>query len=60
MDNAAYLGERSHFYVKVDGIEQPVVVSAQNADRDLVNLGDRQRPVWLCWPSDAIVMLSPN
>ncbi len=60
LDNAAYLGERSHFYVRVDGLDQPVAVSAQNADRVLENFGDQQRPVWLCWPSDAIVLLSSN
>jgi ABC-type Fe3+/spermidine/putrescine transport system ATPase subunit len=60
LDNATYLGERSHFYVRVDGIEQPVVVSAQNADRVTDYVGNGQRSVWLCWPSDAIVLLSPN
>ena len=60
LDTAAYLGERSHFYVRVNGINQPVAVSAQNANRVLENIGDRQRPVWLCWPSDAVILLNSN
>jgi spermidine/putrescine ABC transporter ATP-binding subunit len=60
LDNAAYLGERSHYYVRVDGIEQPVAVSAQNANRRLEGFGDQRRQVWLCWPSDSIVLLGAN
>ena len=60
LDNAAYLGERSHFYVRVDGIEQPVAVSAQNARRVLESIGDQQRPVWLCWPDDSVILLAAN
>ena len=60
LDNAAYLGERSHFYVRVDGIEQPVAVSAQNAKRVLENVGDQRRPVWLCWPNDSVILLAAN
>ncbi|MGI9464552.1 MAG: TOBE domain-containing protein, partial [Aestuariivirgaceae bacterium] len=60
LDNAAYLGERSHFYVKIEGVEQPVAVSAQNANRNLEGFGDQQRSVWLCWPSDAVVLLGAN
>ena len=58
LDTAAYLGERSHFYVRVDGVDQAVAVSAQNANRKLEGFGDQQRPVWLCWPDDAVVLLA--
>ena len=60
LDNAAYLGDRSHFYVRVDGIERPIAVSAQNLTRTLDRVGEQQRPVWLCWPDDAVVLLSPD
>ena len=58
LDNAAYLGERSHFYVRLEGREQPVAVSAQNARRLMNGIGDQQRPVWLCWPNDSVILLS--
>ncbi len=57
-DATAYLGERSHFYVRVEGIEQPIAVSAQNATRVHETTGDHQRRVWLSWPDDAVVLLN--
>jgi spermidine/putrescine ABC transporter ATP-binding subunit len=56
LNNAAYLGERSHYYVSVKGVAQPVAVSSQN--RDLTGEAENQtRPVWLSWESAAIVVL---
>lgn len=56
LDNMAYLGERSHFYVSVDGHDAPIAVSAQNRERISVN-GEQSRPVWLGWKNDAVVLL---
>ncbi|MGO1120420.1 ABC transporter ATP-binding protein [Rhodovibrionaceae bacterium A322] len=57
LENAAYLGERSHFYVTVAGLETPVAVSAQNQSR--VQEGDQTaRPVWLTWEKDSVVLLA--
>ncbi len=57
LDNAAYLGERSHFYVQIEGLDKPVAVSAQNAVRNLEGLGEERREIWLSWPDDAMVLL---
>lgn len=59
LDNAAYLGERSHYYVSVKGVSQPVAVSAQNRQR-VAEAEDRKRPVWLSWDSAAIVVLKDD
>lgn len=56
LENAAYLGERSHFYVRVEGTEQPVAVSAQNRQRANGQSEDK-RPVWLGWNDNAFVVL---
>jgi len=56
LDNAAYLGERSHYYVSIDGVPQPVAVSAQNRQRANGN-AENQRPVWLGWDDNAFVVL---
>ena len=56
LNNAAYLGERSHYYVSIEGIMQPVAVSAQNRGRTNEVEG-QSRPVWLNWDSTAIVVL---
>ena len=59
LKNSAYLGERSHFYVSVDGIEKPIAVSSQN--REQISIGaDQTRPVWLSWNDEALVVLNAD
>ena len=58
MGTAAYLGERSHFYVNVEGLEQSVAVSAQNQNRMMTAIDESSQPVWLQWNEDAIVVLT--
>ncbi len=56
---AAYLGDRSHFYVHVDGREAPVAVAAQNAQRVLESVDpDKHETVWLTWDEDSALLLS--
>ena len=57
LENAAYLGERSHFFVKVDGLEQPVAVSSQNRAHGSGAMGEA-RPVWLSWDPESVVVLA--
>ncbi len=59
LENAAYLGERSHFYVQIEGVAQSVAVSAQNQEKVKHIRGDA-RPVWLSWNDDAIVVLGSD
>ena len=54
---AAYLGERSHFQVAVEGFATPVAVAAQNAKRDLEASHRRGDAVYLSWQPDALVLL---
>lgn len=56
--NTAYLGERSHHYIRIPGKEEPVAVSTQNLARINGSGSARsQNPVWLTWSPDAIVIL---
>jgi spermidine/putrescine transport system ATP-binding protein/putrescine transport system ATP-binding protein len=59
LTNAAYLGERSHFYISVEGREEPVAVSAQNRNRFGAPPGSDGK-LWLSWSADAIVILDPE
>lgn len=59
MDKAAYLGERSHYYVNIEGISQPVAISAQNRQR-AEGQKEQNRPVWLSWDNDAFVVLESD
>jgi len=59
MQAAAYLGDRSHYYVNVEGRVAPVAVSAQNAQRQMqaVESSEHQK-VWLTWEEDSALLLS--
>jgi ABC-type Fe3+/spermidine/putrescine transport system ATPase subunit len=54
--NASYMGERSHFYIAIDGREEPVAVSAQNRLRFGTPPGSDSK-LWLSWSADAVVVL---
>jgi spermidine/putrescine transport system ATP-binding protein/putrescine transport system ATP-binding protein len=60
IDDTAYLGDRSHFYVRVNGIENPVAVSAQNMGQSHLSGGSQQGEIWLNWSDDAIVLLNAD
>jgi len=54
---AAYLGERSHYNIAVDGLKESVSVAAQNTGKIVTHghaLGDI---VHMSWPTDAVVVL---
>jgi len=54
----AYLGDRSHYYVKVDGREAPIAVAAQNAQRQMKAVdSDNRETVWLTWDEDSVLLL---
>jgi len=56
---AAYLGDRSHYYVKVKGREAPVAVASQNAQRQMQAVeADNQQKVWLTWDENSVLLLS--
>jgi len=59
IETSAYLGERSHFFVRLDGLDQPVAVSAQNKGRAGPGT-DGGKPVWLSWDADSVVLLSSD
>jgi spermidine/putrescine ABC transporter ATP-binding subunit len=53
---SAYLGERNHIHVLVDGVKEPVSVARQNQDRGGKRL-DAGDEVHLAWEPDAMVVL---
>jgi spermidine/putrescine ABC transporter ATP-binding subunit len=60
LDTAAYLGDRSHYYVRIEGVDTPVAVSTQNVDEDQVSGESRQGKVWLSWSNKSIVLLNAD
>ena len=54
LDTAAYLGERSHYYITIDGRAEPVAVSSAHLGQVAHAAGT---PLWLSWTPDAVVVL---
>ena len=52
-----YFGDRSHFYVNVEGCEKPLAVALQNGERRLDGADPLGKAVWLTWEPDAAVLL---
>ena len=57
MGPSAYLGDRSHFYVYLEGRNEPVSVALPNLARSLDRIRGVGQEVWLTWSDDAAVLL---
>jgi len=53
----SYFGDRSHYFVNVDGIAKPFAVSVQNAVGPGRDVDASERPVWLSFEPDAALVL---
>lgn len=60
LSNTAYLGERSHYYIKVPGKEDPIAVSSTNYDRMSGGSSQDDSPVWLSWSPESVVILDAD
>src|SRR5215469_265612 len=54
----AYFGDRSHYFVEVDGLSKLIAVSRQNADRELAESDAIGRSVWMSWKPEAASLLT--
>ena len=54
----AYFGDRSHYFVEVEGLDRLVAVARQNADRKLAESDTVGAAVWVSWKPDAAVLLT--
>ena len=52
---ASYLGERSHFFVAIDGLAEPMSVARQNSSARPTRSADTE--LWLSWSPDAAIIL---
>ncbi len=56
--SAAYLGDRRHFYVSVQGCDKPLAVAAQEVQTSAGQSLNRDSAVWLSWADDAVILLN--
>jgi spermidine/putrescine ABC transporter ATP-binding subunit len=52
-----YLGERSHFHVRVPGCDAPIAISSQNSRMHQSGETSEGRLVWMTWTDDALIVL---
>ena len=57
IEAAAYLGDRSHFHVRIAGREEPIAVATQNIRPMLGAATPAADRVWLNWSRDAVILL---
>ena len=57
IEAAAYLGDRSHFHVRIAGREEPIAVATQNIQPTLSAATPGGERVWLDWSRDAVILL---
>lgn len=54
---SAYLGNRSHYFVTVEGSENPIEVASQDSGPRSDQTLKRGSEVWLSWAEGALVLL---
>ncbi len=56
----SYFGDRSHYFVEVEGMDQRISVASQNDLQHLVSVGqlDYGADVWLTWAPEGAVILA--
>ncbi len=59
LKTSAYLGDRSHFYVSVEGCEKPFAVATHDIELSTDDALERGSDVWISWNDDSIVLLPP-
>ena len=58
IETAAYLGDRSHIHVALEGCAEPVAVAAQEMPTASGQALDSGCPVWLSWAAGSLVLLA--
>ncbi len=60
VSTSAFLGDRTHVYVAVDGSPEPVLVAVQNLEGAAGMTAARQSSVTLTWPQSALLLLKQD
>lgn len=60
LKTAAYLGDRRHFYVSVQGCDKPLAVAAQEVQMSAGRSLEQNSAVWLSWADDSVVLLDAD
>ncbi|MEZ5776689.1 MAG: ABC transporter ATP-binding protein, partial [Hyphomicrobiaceae bacterium] len=53
----AYLGDRSHYFVTIPGLDRPFAIATQNVDSSIEGWLSAGEPVRISWRQDGVVVL---
>ncbi len=57
VENISYLGERSHYYIKTEGLSKLISVSSQNVNRAKINkLINDKKKIWISFDSESLIL----
>ncbi len=54
---SAFLGDRAHVYINVEGRKDPVLTAMQNMDGAASQMSGQDHTVWLTWSDEAVILL---
>ena len=57
---SAFLGDRAHVYVKVDGRDEPILTAMPNLGGQASRMGYEEHDVWLSWSEESVILLPPS
>lgn len=57
VESTAYLGERSHLQIRVEGLDDPLSVSTQNGIAAAETRLDEGQAVWIRWNNESLIVL---
>lgn len=57
LSTSAYLGSRTHFFVSVEGLDEPVEVASQDSRLISGEFLERGSEVWLSWDDESLLLL---
>jgi spermidine/putrescine ABC transporter ATP-binding subunit len=57
LNTSSYLGDRSHFYVSVNGCDNPFAVATHEIESASDEPLERGREVWLSWAEESLILL---
>ena len=61
VENFSYLGERSHYYIKVEGLPNPISIASQDVNRTQINrIIEEKKKIWIAFDINTLIILKKH
>lgn len=54
---SAFLGDRAHVYINIEGRSEPILTAMPNLGGRASRMGDEEQEVWLSWADESVILL---